>query len=137
MNIRDPKACNDGRWDWEFLNECFAPTKIRLSDIDGFVERNGHVLILEGKRPNAPIDSGSGQAFSTFIDLGVDDVLIVRGDPSPTGRPSICGLYSWRWQRSIGSSIADVQRVVRNWFVEVATMERPPRMPVGWHRKST
>lgn len=48
-NLRSRTVVAERLWDWEFLNGCFRPTKIRISDVDGEVERNGFFLRLEGK----------------------------------------------------------------------------------------
>ena len=36
--------------DWAIFNECFSPTKIKISDIDGVVEHNGWFLFIEVKQ---------------------------------------------------------------------------------------
>lgn len=38
-----------GLWDWCFLNDCFGSEKQRVGDVDGIFERNGHILVIEGK----------------------------------------------------------------------------------------
>lgn len=35
---------------WSIFNECFRPTKIRVTDVDGLVERNGQFLFIEVKQ---------------------------------------------------------------------------------------
>jgi hypothetical protein len=39
-------------WDWTPMNDCFGDSGIRISDVDGIVERNGCFLLLDGKRVN-------------------------------------------------------------------------------------
>lgn len=48
-NIRSVAGYIRGLWDWTFLNECFAPTRIKVADVDGIVERRGHFLWIEAK----------------------------------------------------------------------------------------
>lgn len=48
-NIRSVSSFVKSLWDWTFLNPCFEGTRIRVSDIDGIVERKGHFLWIEVK----------------------------------------------------------------------------------------
>lgn len=82
-NIRNIEEYTRSIWDWGWLNPCFAPTPIRVSDIDGVVERGGHFLFFEAKgiRPSGDkVDMGTGQRI-------MHDALMA------TGRVSIITLW--------------------------------------------
>lgn len=49
----DSDGCyRESLWDWTPMNDCFGDSGIRISDVDGIVERNGCFLLLDGKRVN-------------------------------------------------------------------------------------
>lgn len=84
FNIRDRQTVADQLWDWGWLNPAFAPTRARASDIDGIVEQNGHILILEGKpHPYAWIqDSAQYRTLKTLSSKPGTCVLVLYGDPA-------------------------------------------------------
>lgn len=69
-NIRSIAAYLQSLWDWTEFNECFAPTKIRITDIDGLVERNGKFLIIDGKKPTAYTPTGQKILFQQLQKTG-------------------------------------------------------------------
>ena len=79
-NIRDGDDFEGSWWDWTPYNECFKPTKIRISDIDGVVERNDYILFFETKRPNANVTDGQRFLFDTLIKIPNCNVLIIWGE---------------------------------------------------------
>jgi hypothetical protein len=84
FNIRDRDLVAQQLWDWGWLNPAFHPTTARASDIDGVVEQDGHILILEGKPYPFAWPEGSAQ-FRTLKTLSGKPgtcVLILYGDPS-------------------------------------------------------
>lgn len=82
-NIRSVAGFIRGLWDWTFLNECFAPTKIRVADVDGVVERKGHFLWLEAKpeRETADRDIPAGQLYThqALAKTGAFTVITIWG----------------------------------------------------------
>jgi hypothetical protein len=52
---------------WDDLLECF-PRDIRPTDIDGMVEINGHVLILDQKGPGKGFEEGQRRAYQALRD---------------------------------------------------------------------
>ena len=48
---------------WAVFNECFLPTKIKITDIDGVVERNGSFLFIEVKQNTKNIPIGQRILF--------------------------------------------------------------------------
>lgn len=65
-------------WDWKILEGCFSG-KIAPTDIDGMVEKNGHFLVIETKRPNVEIPLGQLYTFQAMQKLGCFTVIIVWG----------------------------------------------------------
>ncbi len=83
-NIRDRTLVAEQLWDWGWLNPAFHPTRARASDIDGIVEQNQHILILEGKPCPYAWEEGSAQ-FRTLKTLSGKPgtcVLVLYGDPA-------------------------------------------------------
>lgn len=101
-------------WDWGFLDDCFDGTKIRLSDIDGYVERNGHFLFVEAKSPGKPIPRGQQLSFSALNNAG-HTVMVIWGERNQPEQMQI-------WHRTRGvtaaraASIETIKEYVRNWF---------------------
>ena len=85
MTINNRQLYEDGIWDWGFLNECFQGTKIRITDIDGAVERNGKFLFIETKHPGANIPIGQEIFFNKQVKLG-NSVMYVWGNKNKPQR---------------------------------------------------
>lgn len=79
MTIRNEEYYKSQLWDWGFLDGCFSPTKIKVTDIDGFVERNGKFLVIETKSPGAEIPYGQRIMFNQMIKSGLFTIYIVWG----------------------------------------------------------
>lgn len=79
MTINDPASYVAGLWDWAVLDGCFGQTRIRPTDIDGEVERNGWFLRLETKAPGAGIPEGQMRTFRQLIAIGRFTILVVWG----------------------------------------------------------
>jgi hypothetical protein len=91
MNIRDPQKFLETQWDWTPFNGVFAPTGIRITDIDGAVECNGKFLIIETKLPNQPIPTGQRLMFDHMVSLKCFTVLIVWGRPNQAEHAQLWG----------------------------------------------
>lgn len=52
--------------DWAIFNECFSPTRIMISDIDGVVERYGQFLFIEVKQNKKSIPAGQKILFENL-----------------------------------------------------------------------
>lgn len=101
MTIRDIDKFIDSLQDWAILDGCFGQTRIKPSDIDGFVERRGRCLFLEGKGLTASLPTGQAIAFSTLAKQGNTVIVfwgkdheisrmqvMTQSDPSGTVKPS-------------------------------------------------
>lgn len=80
MTINNADLYMRGVWDWAILDGCFGETRIKPTDIDGCVERNGHALILETKQPGANIPTGQKIMFSNMAKTGFASVIVIWGD---------------------------------------------------------
>lgn len=69
--------------DWGFLDSSFS-NKIRVGDIDGIVEANGHLLILEWKGFVGDIPAGQRIMFEKITKINKIIVFVVSGDPIET-----------------------------------------------------
>jgi len=69
--------------DWGFLDSSFT-NKIRVGDIDGIVEANGHLLILEWKSFIGDIPTGQRIMFEKITKINKIIVFVVSGDPIET-----------------------------------------------------
>lgn len=79
MTIQNPQAYLDNIWDWAILDGCFGDTKIMPTDIDGFVERNGHFLLIETKSPGVGVKEGQGRTFQGLVNSGLFTCMVVWG----------------------------------------------------------
>jgi hypothetical protein len=80
MTIKNRSYYIGQLWDWGFLDECFRPTKIKVTDIDGFVERNGKFLLIETKSNDAKIPTGQQIMFDNMIKTSLFTVFIIWGN---------------------------------------------------------
>lgn len=112
-NIRNADSYMGSFWDWTAYNDLFSPTKIRISDIDGVVERNGHFLYIETKSPGAEITTGQRIMHDAWIKKG-DSVLVIWGDANRPERACL----RWRgkaWEYSPCNE-STVREIIRRWF---------------------
>jgi hypothetical protein len=114
MSIRDLEVYTKNLWDWAFLDECFQGTRIRVPDLDGCVERNGHFLIIEAKSPGVSVPTGQSIMFDRFVRLapGKTSVLVLWGMPSDPIQMRMWGEDT----HPVDCTKADVQRLVSQWF---------------------
>lgn len=86
MTINNPQKFVDTLWDWSMWNGCFEGTNISMSDIDGFVERNGEMLIVETKSPNANIPLGQSISYERLSRKKNATILVLWGEPNKPER---------------------------------------------------
>jgi hypothetical protein len=65
--------------DWGFTDNAFSG-KIRVTDIDGAVEANGHLLLLEWKGRGASIPKGQSIMFEKITRINHIVVFVINGD---------------------------------------------------------
>jgi hypothetical protein len=100
MTIRNPEAFVRGLWDWAILDGCFGSTKILPTDIDGCIERNRQILILETKASSAS--------------TGYTTVFVIWGD---TNNPEeLMVFHKGIIQPKHSISLTELKRRVTNWY---------------------
>lgn len=104
----------DGRaWDWTPFNACFGTSGIRVSDVDGFVERNCCFLFIEGKPDPDCWENCRGQrwAYERLAKQPNTYVLVLYGEPNEPVS------YEWVGRGAVrpGDQPAAIEQVSR-WF---------------------
>ena len=113
MTIRNIDKFVDSIQDWAILDGCFGSTRIKPSDIDGFVERRGVCLFLEGKGIGVPLTSGQAIAFLTLAKQG-NTIIVFWGKDRDIRRmrvirPDDPGIVQ-------NASLEDLRREVTAWY---------------------
>ena len=117
MTIRNTQNYMSQLWDWGFLDQCFEGTKIKVTDIDGFVERNGKFLLLECKSHDALIPMGQDIMFKKMISTGLFTVLVLWGEAN---KPERCELRtSSKTYIYPNADVSFIQKLVHGWFISV------------------
>ncbi len=99
VTINDPKKFVAGLWDWGCLDSCF-PGRMKVTDIDGFLERNSKFLVLETKGKGVPVPKGQEIMFKNMQKTGLFTVVIVWGEPgSPSEMQVIYPTHSQKRKR--------------------------------------
>lgn len=114
MNIKNADNYVNSFWDWTFLNEAFVPTNIRMSDIEGIVERKGNVLFVETKRRGEEITLGQKILYDALVAQG-HTVFYVIGNPNEEPIKVII-----KWQKKTFTyesiSLLSFRYYVKRWF---------------------
>lgn len=121
MNIRDVDKFRETFWDWTSFNECFSPTKIRITDIDGAVERGGYFLFIETKLPGEEIPLGQRLMYDALARLPRCHILIIWGKPN---QPEAFQWWGTGLPKTKGS-LTTVQSLIRRWFAHVNKQVEP------------
>lgn len=115
MTIENEKLYLEGIWDWAILDGCFGDTKIKPTDIDGFIERNGKFLVIETKKVGVPVKDGQLITFKSLIKTGAFSVLIVWGErnkPEKILKMTRNGTVQFE-----NSNLEKLREIVSNWFI--------------------
>lgn len=129
-NIRDKDKYFQNIWDFNWLNDCFSPTKIRPTDIDEEisvivirrntndqppmeVERKGYHLRIETKLPGNEVTQGQAIVFDDLLRKGFQ-ILIIWGHP---GKPESAQL--WGKSEKKAATKESIAEWVTKWFQSV------------------
>lgn len=119
MTINNPQAFVNGLWDWSILDGCFGDTKVKPTDIDGFIERNGYFLFIESKNIGVSVPQGQRILHKRLVDTGVFTVVILWGNAT-TNTPTHTQIIWGGGITEIKSTNIDQFRgVVSRWFAHV------------------
>lgn len=116
MTIRNDQSYMEGIWDWGILRGCFGTTNIEPTDIDGLVERNGHFLVIETKRPGVMVPLGQDIMFRSFVKACGAVVIVVWGERNS---PAALRVYSTQHPDGRNEDNAGIERLrllVTRWF---------------------
>ena len=97
-------------WDWGFLDSCFDGTRIRITDVDGLVERREHFLLIEAKSSGAPIPQGQAILFNALIKNPNWHVLIIWG---ATNKPEDAQFWG---RKKFKADETKIQELVHRWY---------------------
>ena len=114
MTINNPEKFCASLWDWACLDGCFGVTRIKPSDIDGIIERNGKFLVIETKLPGVEIPTGQDILLKALAAKEDFMVLCVWGYP---GQPE--KLVFWINGSPLiidPSTLANLRFIVSAWF---------------------
>lgn len=115
-DLRNPLSILN-HWEWSWLVGCFGDTLITPTDIDGAVERNGHFLLIETKRPGESIPVGQRIALERLCDtLGRRGVLLVmwgeKDDPT-----ELQLRWNGRWLPKERCDMFSARERIHRWFM--------------------
>jgi len=110
MTIRNKDNYMACLWDWGFLDDCFGGTRIRVTDVDGLVERRGHFLLIEAKSSGAPIPKGQAILFDALVKNPKWHVLVVWG---ATNKPDAAQFWG---RKKFDADEEKMKEVVRRWY---------------------
>lgn len=128
-NIKNQKAHSLIRVDWEFLNDCF-PRNIRPTDLDGFVEINGHALILEHKQIGQQIPYGQDKAFKEIPKKNKIRAIVFWADLDENG--NITKLDATRTYDSMNGKFS----IKNDNFPDIENLKEKIKQWVEWAEKT-
>lgn len=104
----------DSLWDWAILDGCFGDTRIRPTDVDGLVEKNGQFLLLEAKNPGVPLKAGQVLLFDALRKTGRFTILVMWG---PRNQPQQYQLFTQkRVGRKEACNLQTIRAIVSQWY---------------------
>lgn len=114
MTIRNQQLFLDGFWDYGIFDGCFSNPKVKFADIDGFIERNGHYMVLEIKNSGVPVPMGQQITYKSLMDTGLFTILFLFG---PRNEPK--EMEIWKPDKTIRkkapTTLEEVKNVIRLW----------------------
>ena len=114
MTINNPELHLATLWDWACLNGCFGNTRIRPTDVDGMVERNGYFLFIETKKPGVKMPYGQELSYKNLVKRGRVTFFVVWGMPDAPESVQVYTAHGWLPPQKC--NIADLRRLVSVWF---------------------
>lgn len=117
-NIHNIESFRNGIWQWRPYNDCFFDHEnrdlgIRISDIDGHVERNGHFLWVEATSKDI-VSIGQMRSIKHRVMRG-DTVVILFGQTNSPARMTIYRPHSEG--RTISCNQQIVWKFFRGWML--------------------
>lgn len=116
MTINNPDQYMAGVWDWAILDGCFGETRIKPTDIDGFVERNGCFLVLETKQPGARLPQGQEITFKRLVERAGAVVIVIWGERNTPNRLRVYSAMHPDGKDIIDANGNLLRKYVSEWF---------------------
>lgn len=114
MTIQNPQEYVNNIWDWAILRGCFGDTRIEPTDIDGLVERNGYLLLMETKAPGVEIKQGQRITHSALVETGAFAVFNIWGR---VNQPQHIQAHTrWKLEEPSPCDLASFRARVAAWF---------------------
>ena len=107
----------------EMFAECF-PSNIQMGDVDGIVEINGHVLMLEWKEYER-ISIGQRIMYRRMTKFSPCHVLVVVGNPETMLVEKYARFQGGKMEGWIYGTLEDLKELIRSW-AQFASNERIP-----------
>jgi hypothetical protein len=117
MSIRDPVKFMEGHWDWKFIDDVL-PGRMKVSDIDGIIEKNRHFLVLEGKKPKIEIPLGQKIMLEALWKTGNCTVVYLWGEHSFVEEMEVLYPNGSRSKKK-AADIQTVQKFIKWWINKV------------------
>lgn len=123
--INNPEKFMAGIWNWDFISDVL-PSKLKVSDIDGVLERNGWLLCIETKSAEVQsIPLGQYILYENMVKSGTTSVLFIYGDTNkPTAYQVMCPI-KWgqpnpkvRLTKKIQCNTKTIQDIVKKWYTK-------------------
>lgn len=121
MTIQEPELYLEGIWDWGILKGCFGNTKIKPTDIDGFVERKGRFLFLETKKSGTPVKDGQWWTFNALRNTGLFTIIIIWGEQNSPQEMQILYPLPYQVGQKKEADLNDLRKAVTGWFAYADT----------------
>ena len=103
------------------LQDCFGG-KIRPTDIDGVVERNGEFLFFEWKRNYIPLPTGQRILFERLSAKPGITVFVVWHDTDAPGSITKAGLFkNGRYKGEKETDLTGLRKACSQWFEDAET----------------
>lgn len=121
--INNPTKFMEGIWDWDFISEVL-PSKIKVSDVDGIIERNGWVLCIETKSEEVEtIPKGQFWMYESLVKNGTTTVIFLFGEKDKPRYMQLMCQKKWgkvskyiTLTEKTPCNISQVQNIVDRWF---------------------
>jgi len=116
----------------QMFDECF-PGKIGFGDIDGIVEINGNVLVIEGKGFGAPLPTGQRIMFERMTAAGGVTVFVVELDAETMVVSAVTECHKGKWAKRAEMALEGLRSRVKAWAGMAKANRRPgaqkPKQP--------
>lgn len=115
-----PQIRQQGLLRFDFLGGCL-PGRAAPTDIDMVIERNGHFLVIECKRPGQQIPRGQEITFDRLLELGCGRVriLVIEGHP-----PADIVACSWWGKQRESCDVQYVRDLASRWYAWATEQRR-------------